>query len=134
MRRFGRTDSQDPVSDIDLTPMIDMVFILLVFFIVSTSFIREAGVDVERPAASTAEARQAQVVIAIDAGNVVWIEGASTDIRCLPARLTALAAETPDLSIIVAADVNCNAGVLVRVIDTCRQAGISNVSVATKEI
>ncbi|PIE65769.1 MAG: biopolymer transporter ExbD [Desulfobacterales bacterium] len=113
--------------------MIDMVFILLMFFIVSTSFIREAGVVVERPAASTAESQNAQVVVAIDAGNIIWVEGSSTDVTRLGLRLTHLKAEKPDLGIIVAADKNCNAGTLVRVIDTCREVGITNVSVATKE-
>jgi len=133
MRRSRAGQRENFGTDIDLTPMIDMVFILLMFFIVSTSFIREAGVVVERPAATTAENQNAQIVIAIDPGNIIWVEGVSTDITRLAQRLIHLKAESPNLGIIVAADKNCNAGTLVRVIDTCRESGITNVSVATKE-
>jgi biopolymer transport protein ExbD len=133
MRRSYRTSLPDKDADIDLTPMIDMVFILLVFFIVSTSFIKEAGVVVERPAAATGSPQQAQVVIAVDADNMLWLEGNSMDIRSLPARVHQLREQNEELSVIVAADVQSNSGVLIKVIDLCRQAGISDVSVATKD-
>jgi biopolymer transport protein ExbD len=133
MRRYHRTSLSETGSEIDLTPMIDMVFILLVFFIVSTSFIKEAGVVVERPAAATATAQQAQVVIAVDADNVLWLEGNSVDIRTVPVRMKELLEQNDELSVIVAADVQSNSGVLIKVIDLCRQAGISDVSVATKD-
>lgn len=132
MRHTRFSQRTEMFSDIDLTPMIDMVFILLIFFIVSTSFIREAGVVVERPSAKTAEAQQVQVVIAIDAENVIWMEGGSIDIRTLGARVGQLLVEKKDLGIIVAADVQTSAGMLVKVLDLCREAGVSNVSVATK--
>ncbi|MFV0348915.1 MAG: ExbD/TolR family protein [Halodesulfovibrio sp.] len=133
MRQFRYGERSETLNDIDLTPMIDMVFILLIFFIVSTSFIRESGVVVERPAAQTAENQNAQVVIGIDAENTLWLEGNSVDIRALSPRVQQLLAEKSDLGIIVAADVLTNAGVLVEVLDLCRQAGVSNVSVATRK-
>lgn len=133
MRWSDRSNGSETSSDIDLTPMIDMVFILLVFFIVSTSFIKEAGVVIERPAAATATAQPAQVVVAIDADNVLWLEGNSTDIRAIPARMKQLLAQNSALSVIVAADVRSNSGILIRVVDLCRQAGIDDVSVATKD-
>jgi len=128
-----RRDREEIFNDIDLTPLIDMVFILLIFFIISSSFIKDAGIVVERPAAATGESQNAQVVIAIDADNILWMEGASIDIRSLSARVGQLLTEREDLGIIVAADVRTNAGLLVRVLDLCRQAGVDNVSVATKE-
>lgn len=115
-----------------MTPMIDMVFILLVFFIVSTSFVKESGVVIERPAAHTGEAQEVQYVIAVDADNTLWFEGQSIDIRMLPSRLQQLVAENSELAIIAAADIESSSGVLIKVIDLCRQAGIANVSVATK--
>lgn len=133
MRRSFRDKPSADSSDVDLTPMMDMVFILLVFFIVSTSFIKEAGVVIERPAATTGQAQEAQVVVAIDAANVLWMEGQSIDIRALPTRLAQLYAENDQLAVIAAADVRSSSGVLVKVIDTCRQVGIRDVSVATKE-
>ncbi|GFM36277.1 ExbD/TolR family protein [Desulfovibrio psychrotolerans] len=133
MRQSRYTDRSEMFNDIDLTPMIDMVFILLIFFIVSTSFIREAGVVVERPAAETAESQHVQIVIAIDADNMLWMEGSSIDIRSLGARVHTLRAENEELGIIVAADVRTRAGVLVEVLDLCRQAGVRNVSVATRK-
>lgn len=133
MRQSRFTRREDGANEIELTPMIDMVFILLIFFIVSTSFIREAGVVVERPAASTGETQQVQVVIAIDSDNVLWMEGNTLDIRALGGRVSTMLADKDNLGIIVAADVRSNSGVLVRVLDTCRQAGVQDVSVATKE-
>ncbi len=133
MRRLNRNELLETTADIDMTPMIDMVFILLVFFIVSTSFIKESGVVVERPAAQTGIAQEAQYVIAVDVSNTLWIEGQSIDIRTLPSRLEHLLADNNDLAIIVAADSRSNSGVLINVIDLCRQAGVTNVSVATKE-
>jgi len=126
-------DRDDLSNEVDLTPLIDMVFILLIFFIISSSFIKDAGIVVERPSAATGESQNAQVVIAIDADNILWMEGASIDIRSLSARVGQLLTERQDLGIIVAADVRTNAGLLVRVLDLCRQAGVTNVSVATKE-
>ena len=120
-------------NDVDLTPLIDMVFILLIFFIISSSFIKDAGIVVERPSAATGEAQNVQVVIAIDADNILWMEGSSIDIRSLSTRVGQLLAERQDLGIIVAADVRTNAGLLVRVLDLCREAGVVNISVATQE-
>lgn len=132
--RWRRTADPEVVNDVDLTPMIDMVFILLIFFIVSTTFIKESGVVVERPAASTGEAQQAQVVVGIDSDNIIWLEGDTIDIRTLSGRMTQLLTEKDNLSVIVAADVQANAGILVKVIDNCRQAGVRDVSVATKDV
>ena len=133
MRRSNRNEWIETTADVDMTPMIDMVFILLVFFIVSTSFIKETGVVVERPAAKTGTAQQVQYVIAVDAENMLWLEGQSIDIRSLPTRLQQVVTGNAEPAIIVAADIRSSSGVLIQVIDLCRQAGITNVGVATKE-
>lgn len=126
-------DQEEIFNDVDMTPLIDMVFILLIFFIISSSFIKDAGIVVERPSAATGQSQNAQVVIAIDSDNILWMEGSSIDIRSLSARVGQLLTQQQDLGIIVAADVNTNAGILVRVLDLCREVGVANVSVATKE-
>lgn len=131
--RWRRSAQDEVVNDIDLTSMIDMVFILLIFFIVSTSFVKESGVVVERPAASSGEAQQVQVVVAIDSNNILWLEGETVDIRTLSAHMGRLLTEKDNLSVIVAADVQSSSGVLVKVIDMCRMAGVRDVSVATKD-
>lgn len=133
MRRMRGIESVEQGTDIDLTPMIDMVFILLIFFIVSTSFIKEAGVVVDRPGASTGEAQKPQLVIAVDSTNVLWIQGSTIDIRMLPMQITQLKQKQEDISIIIAADKKADVGVLISVLDTCREQGIKDVSVATKE-
>ncbi len=120
-------------ADIDLTPLIDMVFILLIFFIVSTSFIRESGIVVERPAASSGESQSVQVIVGIDKDNVVWIEGKTIDVRSLTARMRQFKAENDKLAVIVDADVRANAGVLIKVLDMCRLADVQDISVATEE-
>ncbi len=127
--------SQTPVggNDIDLTPLIDMVFILLIFFIVSTSFIRESGIVVERPAASTGESQSVQVIVGVDKDNIVWIEGKTIDVRTITARMKQFKTENEKLSVIVAADVRASAGVLIKVLDMCRLADVQNISVATED-
>ncbi len=121
-------------SDIDLTPLIDMVFILLIFFIVSTSFIRESGIVVERPAASTGESQTVQVIVGIDKDNIIWIENKTVDIRTVTARMKQYKSENEKLAVIVAADERCNAGILIKVLDMCRLANVENVSVATEDL
>lgn len=131
--RWRHRNEESDGNDIDLTPLIDIVFILLIFFLVSTSFIKESGIVVERPAASTGEAQEIQVVISIDKNNIIWAEGQTVDLRSITGRMEQLKQENASLAVIVAADVSSNSGVLLKVIDMCRLAGISNVSVATKE-
>ncbi len=131
--KWRRSQSSMGGTDIDLTPLIDMVFILLIFFIVSTSFIRESGIVVERPAASTGESQSVQIIVGIDKDNVVWVEGKTIDIRTISARMKQFKAENDKLAVIVAADVQANAGVLIKVLDMCRLAGVENISVATED-
>ncbi len=131
--KWRRTQEGMGSSDIDLTPLIDMVFILLIFFIVSTSFIRESGIVVERPAASTGESQTVQVIIGIDKDNIIWIEGKTIDIRTITSRMKQFKAENEKLAVIVAADVQANAGILIKVLDMCRLADVQDISVATED-
>lgn len=136
MRKRGlftrRIDGGDESSEaINLTPLIDMVFILLIFFLVTTSFIRESTVTVQRPKAATAVPQtDAAVIITITADEQVWLNDASVDIRLLRARLEQLGLANPAQAAIILADAQTSTGLLVKVMDQLRLAGFVNISVA----
>lgn len=121
-------------SEINMTPLIDMVFILLIFFIVTTSFVREAGVEVERPSAQSAETKaKASVILGLTSQGRVFVEGRSLDIRSVRAYMERFLAEMPEGSAVVVADKSSHTGALVQVLDQCRLAGVKNVSVAARK-
>jgi len=118
-------------SEINMTPMIDIVFILLIFFLVTTSFVKETGVDVNRPSAQSAERQErGNILIAITVNGEIWIENHLIDIRAVRANVERILAENPEAAAIVTADKESTTGLLVEVVDQARLAGISNVSIA----
>lgn len=127
-RRARREDN----VDLNMTPLIDMIFILLIFFMVTASFVRESGVDVERPVAQTAESRNPSVIVSIDHNNVVWVDNKTLDVRAVRSWMSHFLSESPEGAVIIAADNKSNTGVMIQVLDGCREAGVKNVSVATK--
>lgn len=119
-------------SMVDMTPMLDVVFIMLIFFIVTASYVKESGIDIQRPKATTAEAReQASILIAISANNEIWIDQRRIDVRSVRANVERLHAENPKGSVIIQADENATVKTLTAVTDASRQAGVRDVSVAT---
>lgn len=125
--------SQDEENAIDLTPMLDVVFIMLIFFIVTASFIKETGIEVNRPEASTSVSKKnANILIAINNNNEVWIDKRRIDIRAVRSNVARLHAENPKGSVVVQADLKANVETLTAVIDASREAGVFNVSVSTK--
>jgi biopolymer transport protein ExbD len=130
-RRNRNTDDE---AQIDLTPMLDMSFILLIFFIVTTSFVKEAGIDVNRPSAATAERKErGNILIAIRASGEIWIDKRVVDRRAVRAAVERLHAENPEGSVVIIADKSSETGVLVEVMDQVRLAGVFNVSIAADE-
>jgi biopolymer transport protein ExbD len=123
-----------PVEDeggINITPMLDIVFIMLIFFIVTTSFTKESGIEVNRPSAQTAERQQqGNILVAISANNEIWIDKREIDVRAVRANIERLHAENPEGAVIVQADKDSRNGMLVQVIDQIRLAGVNNVSLA----
>ena len=122
-------------NEIDLTPMLDVVFIMLIFFIVTTSFVKEAGVGVNRPQAASAEKKEnTSIFVAIRANDEVWIDKRPVDIRAVRANIERLHAENPDGGIVIQADDESKTGLLVKVIDQILLAGIdqSLISVAAE--
>ena len=122
-------------SEVNLTPMLDVVFIMLIFFIVTASFVKEAGIDVNRPDAATAEKKtKGNILVAITENGQIWIDKRQVDPRALRANIERLHAENPQGSVVIQADKNSKNGLLVQVMDSARLAGVFNVSIAAQEI
>ena len=119
---------------IDLTPMLDVVFIMLIFFIVTASFVKEAGIDVNRPEASTAVKKdRANILVAINENNEIWINKRRVDERAVQANIERLYAENPQGSVVIQADRKAMTDTLIKVMDASRAAGVFDVSIATQE-
>jgi len=128
-RRHVNSDSED--STIDMTPMLDIVFIMLIFFIVTTSFVKESGVSVSRPSAETAaEDKKGNIMVAIKPNGEIWIDKRAVDVRSVRANIEKLKAESPESGVVIQADTDARTGVLVQVMDQVRLAGVSNISIA----
>ena len=123
---------EEEENEINLTPMLDVVFIMLIFFIVTASFIKEAGVQVERPDAPTGERQEdAAILIAIRENDEIWIDRKETDPRGVRGVIERLHAENPKGSIVIQADENSTNEMLVIVMEAAKQAGVANVAIAT---
>jgi len=132
MRRSRGTS--DDESEVNMTPMLDVVFIMLIFFIVTASFVKEAGIDVNRPDAQTAEKKQkGNILVAISSSGQIWIDKRQVDPRALRANIERLYAENPQGAVVIQADRDSKNGLLVAVMDAARQAGIENVSIAAEQ-
>ncbi len=117
--------------ELNMAPLIDMVFILLIFFLVTTSFVKETGIDVQRPTASTAESNaKAAILIAVDAGNRIFFDHREIDVRAVRANVERALAENPEGAVVVVADRASATGTAIQVMDGCRMAGATNVSLA----
>jgi biopolymer transport protein ExbD len=133
MRRHNWHDGDETESAIDLTPMLDIVFIMLIFFIVTTSFVKESGVDISRPNAQTAERQErGNILVAIRPNGEIWIDNRNVDIRAVRASIERLRAETPEGEVIIQGDRQAQIGLLVRVMDQIRLAGVTNVAIAAE--
>ncbi|MGI9229530.1 MAG: ExbD/TolR family protein [Gammaproteobacteria bacterium] len=133
MRRITKAATGDDESQVDLTPLIDVVFIMLIFFIVTATFIKETGIDVNKPDAPTAEVKKkANILIAIDANNNVWIDRRKVDIRAVRPNIERLHAENPQGSVVIQADEESKNKLLVAVMDAARQAGVYNIALAAE--
>ncbi len=121
------------IAEVNMTPLIDMVFILLIFFIVTTSFVKETGVDVSRPSAKTAVKKEkANILIAIKPNGEVWIDKRQVDRRAVRANVERMHAENPEGSVIILADKEAKTGLLIEVMDQARLAGVASVSIAAE--
>ncbi len=121
----------EPPQTIDLTPMLDVVFILLIFFIVTATFIREPGIDVERTAAVTAEQQKPAILVAVTADNQIWIDGQRVMPENLRLHILRLRNDNPHGGLVIQADRQAEMATLSKVSDVARAAGIDAVAVST---
>ncbi|MFT5575938.1 MAG: biopolymer transport protein ExbD [Bermanella sp.] len=135
MRRNSvRARGEENASEIDLTPMLDVVFIMLIFFIVTASFIKEAGIEVNRPEASTANKKEnVNILIAINATNEIWMDKRRVDKRSVRSVVERMHAENPKGAVVIQADKASNTETVTSVIDSARAAGVYDVSLATED-
>jgi biopolymer transport protein ExbD len=121
-------------ADINITPMLDIVFIMLIFFIVTTSFVTEFGIDVNRPSNAPVQVQQQSEVIAvrIDENDQIYVQERLVDIRAVRANIESGLALQPDAAVVVITDRLADAGLLVRVVDQARVAGAERVSLAAR--
>ena len=130
MKRRYSNDSSDEAA-IDMTPMLDIVFIMLIFFIVTTSFVKEAGLEVNRPTASSAQTvKKGNIMVAIGAAGDVWVAKRRIEVDAVRANIERLRAESPDGAVVIQADTEANAGVVVKVMDQIKMAGVESISIA----
>jgi len=131
MRKRRATLSVNEENQIELTPMLDVVFIMLIFFIVTTSFVKESGIEVNRPnAASAKQQKRASIFIAIDNNGQIWLQKRRLEIDAVRANIEKLHAESPEGAVIIQADKKSETGILVKVMDQVRLAGVKNISIA----
>src|SRR5210317_499315 len=118
-------------TELDMTPMLDIVFIMLIFFIVTTSFVKESGVAVSTPQAQTASQQEnTNIFIAITTEGEVWIDRRPVDPRSVRAIVARLHADNPEGSVIIQSDENASTGMLVDVMDQVRLAGVEAIAIA----
>ncbi len=134
MRKSYSQMNAEEENAIDLTPMLDVVFIMLIFFIVTASFIKETGIDVNRPdASSSQQVEKASILIAVRDNGEVWMDRRRIDIRQVRANIERLRAENPQGSVVVQADQKATTDIVVKVLDAAREAGVFDVALATVE-
>jgi len=134
-RAIAVNSHHEDSDEVNLTPMLDVVFIMLIFFIVTASFVKEAGIDISRPPAATAERKErGNILVAITDNDQIWIDRRQVDPRALRANIERLHAENPQGSVVIQADKDSKNGLLVQVMDAARLAGVFNVSIAAEVV
>ena len=125
---------QDDESDIDLTPMLDVVFIMLIFFIVTASFIKESGIEVSRPDATDSEPSESKnMLFRVTAANEIWFENRRIDVRSVRANIERGNAENPEAAVVISAHEESDTETFTAIADASREAGIRDVSLATNK-
>jgi len=133
-RRLSYLNQADDELEINITPMLDVVFIMLIFFIVTASFVKESGIEVNRPAAVTAVVQEkGNILVAVTEAGEVWVNRRAVDPRALRANIERLHAENPQGSVVIQADRKSTTEMLVGVMDAARQAGVYDVAIAAQE-
>lgn len=135
--RYKSTGSESGSADIDLTPMLDVVFIMLIFFVVTASFVKESGIDINHPPLADSQKNEQKenrnVVFQITANNEVFLSGRHIDIRSVRANVERAHAENPQLKVIIEAHPKANTNTFVMISDQAREAGITDIALTTTQ-
>jgi len=125
MRQRLNLSQQQDDAEINMTPMLDVVFIMLIFFIVSTSFVRESGIDVNRPTAQSSDTQsKTAVLVALSANDEIWLDRKPVDLRMVRPAIERLRSEQAEINVVVQADEASSTGQLVKLIDQLRLANV----------
>jgi len=133
-RHIASVSAADDDNEINLTPMLDVVFIMLIFFIVTASFIKETGINANRPDQNDAPQvveEEGAILIIIDNQDDIWIDNRVVDVRAVRANVERALAEDPDRPAVIQAEPNSTTEVLVAVMDALYDADMTNVSIAS---
>jgi len=129
-----RRITSEEESEINITPMLDVVFIMLIFFIVTTSFVKETGVDPNRPEAATADiVARGNILIAVSSVNDIWMNKGRVEMEQIRPMVEAALSETPESSVVIIVDEDAATGKLIDLMDQVRLAGVNNISLAAEK-
>ncbi len=132
--RLGRRSHRQEEAQVDLTPMLDIVFIMLIFFIVTSTFVRESGIEVDKPqATNVVNQKDVGIFIAVTADNDVYIDKKMVDIERVQAALEAMLLDKPESSLVIQADERAFSGTVIQVMDAAKGAGIEKIAIAAEK-
>ena len=130
--RKQKTEEEEKVAD--LTPMLDVVFIMLIFFIVTATFIKETGIEINRPDTETAEMKKTvSLLVAVGADSSIWIDKKQVDIRNVRPMMEKLHAENPKGGLVIQADSESKVEKVLAIMDSARAIGISQIAIASEQ-
>ena len=120
-------------ATVDMAPLIDMTFLLLIFFLVNTNFIKETGIEVKRPEAASGESQGGDIIlVGVSAAGTIHMAGNRIDLSAVRTEVAQARIKQPKAPVVIVADEGSRTGQVVRVIDECKRAGAEDISVATK--
>ncbi len=135
MARRNTFQREESDEDVNVTPLLDIVFIMLIFFIVTSTFVKEPGIDVLRPeAVSATDRKAASIIVAISAEDEIWINGDLVELAEVKTIVAQLRVENPKGTAVVQADATSKTRMLVEVVNQIRATGISDVAVSTEDV
>lgn len=131
--RFRHNDASADQANVDMTPLIDVVFILLIFFILSASFQQQNQIRVERPSSQVTDSiSSVSITVSVDEQGQIWLDNQAIEVAMLTTRVKQKSAQASNVSVVIDVDKSVDSGRLIQVIDKVRIAGVNNVAVATE--
>lgn len=128
-----RHSEEEDDTEINITPMLDIVFIMLIFFIVTTSFVKDTGIDPKRPEAETAVSKsRGNILIGVTESGDIWFNKSEIEVAEIRKRVEEARAESPESSAVIIADEGAPTGVVIDIMDQVRLGGVINISVAAE--